>query len=233
MVKKIGIIGAMDEEIQHLLAAMSERSDHLIYGFTFYEGMIGQQSVVIVRSGIGKVNASVTAVLLVEKFEVDFVMNTGTAGGLDEGLAVGDVVIAQALVHHDVDVTGFGYQVGQMAGMPEVYYPDPQGIQALRQAARTLEIEPVVGLIASGDQFVNDPEEVAEIRGNFPTVRAVEMESAAIAQALYLLRIPFVIVRCISDAGDQKATLSFDEFLVLAGSVSAQIVLTFIDQVSE
>lgn len=226
---KIGLIGAMDEEIQILKEKLVDFQTIPIAQFTFYEGKIGHQNIVLVKSGIGKVNAALSVALLVHHFDVDFVINTGTAGGVDVGLKVGDVVLARSLIYHDVDVTGFGYRKGQMAGMPEEYYPHLEALTLAKEVCRSMDIEPILGQIASGDQFVNSPVSVKKIQDDFPKVRAVEMESAAIAQAANVLEIPYLIIRCISDTADSAAAITFDEFLVLAGGTSAGIVLGFIE----
>ncbi|MBG9979655.1 5'-methylthioadenosine/adenosylhomocysteine nucleosidase [Facklamia lactis] len=225
MYQKIGVIGAMEEEIRLLRQQMQEVVVTNKYQFVFYQGQLNQQNIVLVQSGIGKVNASLSVALLVELFNVDFVINTGTAGAVDPGLKVGDLVIAQSLIHHDVDVTAFGYKKGQMAGMPEQYYPDSQAIQITKEVARRQGLEPILAQIASADEFVNNQARIEMIRKEFPVVRAVEMESAAIAQACHVLEKPYLIIRCISDSADEEANMNFDEFLVLAGGISAKIVV--------
>lgn len=225
---KIGLIGAMKEEIRIIKENLVDLESFDIAQFTFFQGRLGSQKVVLVESGIGKVNAALSVALLVHHFEVDFVINTGSAGAADPGLKVGDIVIARSIVHHDVDVTGFGYKKGQMAGMPEEYFPHLEAITLAKKVCRLLGIEPVLGQIASGDQFVNDAAHVKNIRRDFPTVRAVEMESAAIAQAAYVLEVPCLIIRSISDAADSEAAITFDEFIILAAANSAQLVMSFI-----
>ena len=123
---KIGIIGAMEEEIRLIKANLSKLKEITHHQVTFYQGYLENREVILVQSGIGKVNATITTVLLVQQFNVDLIINTGTAGGVHKGLKVGDIVIADSLTYHDVDVTGFGYEKGQMAGMPALYYPDLQ-----------------------------------------------------------------------------------------------------------
>jgi len=118
---KIGLIGAMEEEIRLLKQALQQESEQVVAGYTFYQGQLSGQDVVLVQSGIGKVNAAMTVTLLKQLFDVDLVINTGSAGALGHGLKVGDVVVADQLRHHDADVTAFGYQIGQMAGMPAAY----------------------------------------------------------------------------------------------------------------
>lgn len=230
---KIGIIGAMEEEIRYLKEVIQEQEVIHYHNFEFTTGKLGQHAVVLILSGIGKVNATISALLLKEKFNVDVMINTGSAGGIDPALEVGDIVIAHSLVHHDVDVTGFGYEPGQMAGMPNVYYPNTQLMRAAQEACREMAIEPVIGQIASGDQFINSASKIATIATTFPTVRAAEMESAAIAQTAYVLGVPFVIIRAISDSANEEASMSFDQFILLAGKVSASLVTKLVESLPE
>ncbi|MBK0348188.1 5'-methylthioadenosine/adenosylhomocysteine nucleosidase [Aerococcaceae bacterium zg-ZJ1578] len=226
---KIGIIGAMEEEIRSLKLAIQESAEQVLYQQSFIVGKLGAHEVVLVQSGIGKVNASIITTLLVQHFAVDMIINTGTAGALHSGLKVGSVVIADRLSHHDVDVTGFGYEKGQMAGMPAYYYSDSDYLRVAKQACRLLDIEPALGLIVSGDAFVNHADKVKAIKADFPKALACEMESAAIAQTAHVLGVPFVIIRAISDSADEVATMSFDEFVIEAGRVSAQMVQRFVE----
>lgn len=228
---KIGIIGAMEEEIRYLKQVVTNQEVHSQFSFDFIKGNLGEHEVIIVQSGIGKVNATICVVLLKQLYNVDVIINTGSAGGVDPALQVGDVVIAHSLIHHDVDVTGFDYALGQMAGMPELYYPETQLVRLAQDVCRQLDIEPVIGQIASGDQFVNDSASIQRIRTAFPTVRAVEMESAAIAQAAYVMGIPFVIIRAISDSADEVAGITFDQFITLAGKQSASIVTLLVEAI--
>lgn len=221
---KIGIIGAMEEEIRVLRDAMSEVNMHQIHGMDIFEGTLNDQAIVLVQSGIGKVNATISVAILVERFQVTHVINTGTAGAIDPGLKVGDVVIAHSLAYHDVDLTAFGYAYGQMSRMPEQYYPNLDMVRTAQEVARTLNIEPIVGQIVSGDQFVNGKDLLERIHAKFPKARACEMESTAIAQACFVMKVPFAIIRCMSDQADGQANMSFDEFVVKAGQKSAILV---------
>lgn len=228
---KIGIIGAMEEEIRHLKSVIKNQETMTHYNFEFTTGEIGQHEVVLVLSGIGKVNATISALLLKEKFAVEVLINTGSAGAIDPALKVGNIVIAHSLVHHDVDVTGFGYEPGQMAGMPNVYYPNTELMRIAQEVCRGIDMEPIIGQIASGDQFINSSEKISAISKTFPTVRAAEMESAAIAQTAHVLGLPFVIIRAISDSADDEASVSFDQFILFAGKVSATIVTKLVEAI--
>ena len=180
---------------------------------------------VLVLSGIGKVNAAVSTSWVIHQFAPDCVINTGSAGGLGKGLKVGDVVIGETVAHHDVDVTAFGYVWGQVPQLPAVFASDSNLIRQAEKAAQVFDGAAVTqGLIVSGDRFVHSSEGVAEIRSHFPEVKAVEMEAAAIAQTCYQLEVPFVIIRAVSDSADEKADISFEEFLKTAAVSSAKMV---------
>lgn len=226
---KIGIIGAMEEEVVTLKAALTNPTETTIAGADFIEGTYGSHEIVLVRSGIGKVNAAITTTVLADHYQVDQIINTGSAGGIGKGLHIGDIVISQRLAYHDADVTAFGYEKGQMAGMPRYYEADEQLIEAIQQAAKESHLETKVGLIVSGDQFIHSDVEIQRIHEWFPEVLASEMEGAAIAQVAYQFNIPFVVIRAMSDTGDSEASVNFDDFIIEAGKKSAEMVLHFLD----
>lgn len=226
---KIGIIGAMAQEVEILQAALTDKTTWEQAGAKFYQGIIDDQEVIVVESGIGKVLASITTSLLIQKYDVDVIINTGSAGGIGQGLAVGDVVLSDQVAYHDVDVTGFGYEYGQLpAGMPLYYEASQELIQAFEQAAKEAELNTKTGLIVTGDTFVNSSEKVQEILSHFPQALACEMEGAAIAQTARQFKVPFIIIRAMSDTAEEEATQSFDEFIIEAGRRSAEMVLAYI-----
>ena len=226
---KFGIIAAMEEELKTLLLALEDKKEVVVLGKTYYEGRIGQHEVVLVQSGIGKVLSAMSVTILAETFEVDAIINTGSAGAVSEGLAIGDVVIADRLVYHDVDVTAFGYAYGQMAGQ-ELYFWADSDLMAKLQAVLAQEgQESHLGLIATGDSFIADPDRVAAIKHHFPEVLAVEMEGAAIAQAAQAAGKPFLVIRAMSDTAQGDANITFDEFILEAGKRSAQTLLALLE----
>lgn len=225
---KIGIIGAMDQEVKILKENLTEARSWERAGALFVSGSLGRHEVIVVRSGIGKVLSAVTTTLLIHQYGVNMVINTGSAGGIGKGLSVGDLVIADKLAYFDVDVTGFGYEPGQLPGMP-LYYESSDYLKAeMKKAAEKTGIKTQHGLIVTGDSFVNSPERVKEILVNFPEALACEMEGASIAQAAAQFNIPFLVVRAISDTADSEATQTFDEFIEEAGQRSAQMVIHFV-----
>lgn len=220
----IGLIGAMEEEIRELKRVITEQEVIDKYGIEFIKGQLEGKEVILVQSGIGKVNAAIIVTLLYQLFDVTHIINTGSAGALDSALDVGDIIIAHSLTYHDVDVTAFNYKPGQMAGMPELYYPDTQLIRTAQDVCRQMGIEPFLGQVVSGDQFISQQESKADILSKFPLARAAEMESTAIAQAAHVLNIPFVIIRAISDSANEEASVTFDQFILTAGKISATMV---------
>ena len=160
------------------------------------------------------------------------IINTGSAGGLDPNLNVGDVIISTDVRHHDVDVTAFGYEKGQLPANPAAFLPNEQLVEVAKKQAAKLGLNAVSGLICSGDAFINGADKIAQIRADFPQVAAVEMEAAAIAQVCHAMQIPFVIVRAISDVADKESHLSFDEFLPLAAEKSSEMVLEMLNNLS-
>ena len=224
-VQTIAVVGAMEQEIELLRESMANVK-HVSFGkFSAYEGELAGKRMVLVLSGIGKVNAAVSTSWVIHQFAPDCVINTGSAGGLGKGLKVGDVVIGETVAHHDVDVTAFGYVWGQVPQLPAVFVSDSNLIRQAEKAAQVFDGAAVTqGLIVSGDRFVHSSEGVAEIRSHFSDVKAVEMEAAAIAQTCHQLEVPFVIIRAVSDSADEKADISFEEFLKTAAVSSAKMV---------
>ncbi|WFE71935.1 5'-methylthioadenosine/S-adenosylhomocysteine nucleosidase [Halomonas sp. M1] len=224
--RRIGIIGAMAQEVNLLASQLenAERYEHA--GFVFYTGTRYGLEVVVLQSGIGKVNAAVGTAILLERHQPDAVINTGSAGGFATDLNIGDVIISDEVRHHDVDAVVFGYELGQVPGMPAAYQADKQLRDLARGAIAALgEVNVREGLIATGDAFMADPERVATTRAQFPTMLAVEMEGAAIAQTCHLYGCPFVVIRALSDIpGSGDNHLSFEQFLDIAADHSSRMV---------
>lgn len=227
----VAVIGAMEQEIELLKNSMENPVAETFGRFAVYRGTLGGKNMVLALSGIGKANAAAVTALVAGHFSPDCVINTGSAGGIGAGLKVGDVLIGTQVAHHDVDVTAFGYALGQVPQLPAVFESDAVLAEAAVAAAASFEGAAVRrGLIVSGDQFVNSSEKTAFIRQNFAGVLAVEMEAAAIAQTCFQLNVPFVVVRAVSDAADEKAGISFDEFLKTASVNSARMVMDIVSK---
>ena len=212
--KTIGIIGAMEVEVAILKEKMEDVRIIKKASMDFYEGILAGKKVVVVRSGIGKVNAGICAQILADVFSVDAIINTGIAGSLNKNINIGDIVLSSDVVQHDMDATGFGYRKGQIPQMPVFFFNADDNLRRLA-AEVCKEVNPDIqvfeGRIASGDQFVCDQDVKNRIVSEF-SAYATEMEGAAIAQACYLNSIPFLIVRAISDKADDSATVDYPAF---------------------
>lgn len=230
---KVGIIGAMEQEVALLREQIANRQTIQRAGCEIYIGQINSVNVALLKSGIGKVAAALGTTLLLEHCKPDVIINTGSAGGLAPTLNVGDIVVSEEVRYHDVDVTAFGYQPGQMAGCPEAFTANDKLVALAESCIEQLSLHAVRGLICSGDAFINGAEPLARIRTHFPTVAAVEMEAAAIAHVCHLFSTPFVVVRAISDVADQQSHISFDEFLLVAAKQSSLIVNAMLQALSK
>lgn len=226
---KIAIIGAMEEEVSLLRDHIEGRKQEIIAGCEYTTGLMHGAEVTLLRSGIGKVNAAMSTTILLEKYKPDCIINTGSAGGLNPSLNVGDIVISSEVRHHDVDVTAFGYEYGQVPQLPAAFFADEKLIAIAEAAAKEInEIQVVKGLIATGDSFMNDPAKVEWIQTKFNDLQAVEMEAAAIAQTAYQFKVPFVIIRSLSDIAGKESNISFDQYLDKAARHSAHLVMKMV-----
>lgn len=221
-----GIIGAMEEEVEILKSKMKVSEIVKKAAMEFYKGYLNDKQVVIVRSGIGKVNAGICTQILIDEFNVNRVINTGIAGSLHNSINIGDMVISTEVLQHDVDATGFGYQLGEIPRMGTLTFEaDFHMVEVARETCEKVnsEIQVFVGRIVSGDQFVSDKELKNKISNNFGGY-CTEMEGAAIGQAAYLNNIPFVIIRAISDKADDSATMDYPTFEKQAIAHSVKLV---------
>lgn len=223
----IGIIGAMDEEVADLKNVMLVEETVEFASMTFYKGMIVEKQVVIVRSGIGKVNAAVCAQILIDKFGVDIIINTGVAGSLNAKLDIGDMLISKDALHHDMDTSQFGDPLGMVPRMDVLAFPADERLMRLaKEVNETVnpDIRTYVGRVASGDQFISSAERKDFIVKNFDAACA-EMEGAAIAQVAYLNDVSYVIIRAISDKADNSAHEDYPVFLKRAIEHSVRLVI--------
>ncbi len=210
----LGIIGAMDEEISQIAELMTDVEETTIAEMTFKKGTIGGKEVVAVRSGIGKVNAAMCTQILATYFNVDSVINTGVAGSLRNEINIGDIVISTDALQHDMDATGFGYELGVIPRMKvSTFVADDRLAKLAKEACieANLGIGVHCGRVVSGDQFITDKATKQRLIDNFDGY-CTEMEGAAIAQAAYLNGIPFLIIRAISDKADDSANMDYSEF---------------------
>lgn len=227
----IAIIGAMDEEIALLLTKIEVQSDEMIANSRFIQGKLEGKEVVLLKSGIGKVNAAMATTILHERYQPTAVINTGSAGGLDTSLSIGDIVISDRVVHHDVDVTAFDYQYGQIPSMPLYFESDQNLINIVEKTIQSInQVNCKQGLIATGDSFIQKPEAVQKIREQFPDVIAAEMEAVAIAQVCHQYQTPFVVIRALSDIAGKESAQSFDQFIDQAARHAAELIIKVVKQ---
>ena len=234
MIHKIGIIGAMEEEVEALRGKMEDPQKTTRASMDFYSGRLNGMEAVIVRSGIGKVNAGICTQILADLFQVDAVINTGIAGSLKAEINIGDIVISTDALQHDMDATGFGYEPGIIPRMETSCFPADETLMAAAKAAceeAVPEIQVFTGRVVSGDQFISDRAVKDRISSLFHGM-CTEMEGAAIAQAAYLNGIPFVIIRAISDQADDSATMDYPAFERQAIAHSVALVENFVGRLS-
>jgi len=232
----IGIIGAMELELELLCDIMGDYETKTAGAFEFFVGKIERKDVVLLRCGIGKVNAAVGCALLIERFKPELIINTGSAGGVAPGQKFGDAVISTGLVYHDVDVTAFNYAPGQLPGQPQIFPVDEKLIKAAETAVDQLKKEKHLpgdinhcrGLIGSGDTFMHKPDRIADVCKTFSGIAALEMEGAAIAHCCKLFDVPVLVIRALSDIAGAQSPVSFDEFLPVASKHSAEIVMRIV-----
>lgn len=229
--KKYGIIAAMKEEMQEIENIMKETENKKIYELNFIEGKINNTKVVLVEAGIGKVNAARTTQILIQNFNIDAIINVGSAGSVNDELDIGDIVIGSKLVQHDFDLTAFGHPKGYISNVGQYVESDSVLIQKMKDTISKIqdtEFKIKIGIIASGDIFCNQLNLKEEIRTKF-NADAIEMESAAIAQVCKLDNIPFIIVRSISDKPNGNNQITFEQFLEKASKRCAKIIKEFLN----
>lgn len=210
----LGIIGAMDEEVDKLKESMEDVQIVKRANMEFNKGSIYGKDVVVVRSGIGKVNAGICAQILVDLYEADAIINTGIAGSLKTEINIGDIVLSADTVQHDMDAVAFGYPVGQIPRMDTLAFPADEKLIALaKECCERVnpEIDVFVGRVVSGDQFIADKKVKERLIENFEGY-CTEMEGAAIGQAAYLNNVPYVVIRAISDKADDSASVDYPTF---------------------
>ena len=227
----LGIIGAMEVEVKELREMMENPQAQTVAGMTFYQGTIKGKEVVVVRSGIGKVNAGICSQILVDRYNVEGIINTGIAGSLKNEINIGDIVLATVSVQHDVDATGFGYPIGEIPQMGIKEFPADEKLRELAEACSKKanpDIQVFCGRVASGDQFISSKEKKNWISENFDAY-CTEMEGAAIAQAAYLNNIPYLVVRAISDKADDSANMDYSEFEAKAVENSVRLMAAMLE----
>lgn len=227
---RIGIIVAMQEELEEIINIMEKIEEKEIYGIFYIDGIIEGKEVIVVKSGVGKVNAARTTQILIDKLNVKVIINVGSAGALNPILNIGDIVIAEKLIQHDFDITAFNHKKGYITGVGDYIYCDNDLIKKFKEAKKNIDDNAYnikIGTIASGDIFCTDATMKQNIHNKF-NADCVEMEGAAIAQVCYLDKIPFIVIRSISDTPNGNNAIVFDEFVKFASKKCAEILKEFL-----
>ena len=223
----LGIIGAMDEEVAKIKEEMTEVTVVTAAGMDFYQGKLGGRAAVVVRSGIGKVNAGMCSQILVDRFGISAIINTGIAGSLRNEINIGDIVLSTDAVQHDMDASGFGYAKGQIPRVDTFSFPADEELRKLAMECNKQvnpDIQAFAGRVVSGDQFISDKEKKRWLIETFDA-SCTEMEGAAIAQAAYLNGIPYLVIRAISDKADDSAGMDYAVFEEKAIEHSVRLLL--------
>ncbi|MBO5373166.1 MAG: 5'-methylthioadenosine/adenosylhomocysteine nucleosidase [Lachnospiraceae bacterium] len=223
----LGIIGAMDQEVAKLKEVMTDVKVHEIASLQFYEGKLNGADAVVVKAGIGKVNAACCTQNLIDHFDVKWVVNTGIAGSLQAKIDIGDVVLATDAVEHDMEVAVFGYEPGHVPGMEVLAFPMDEKLRKIAKESCE-KVNPDIhvheGRVVTGDQFISSKEKKQWLTDTFAGYCA-EMEGAAIAHAAYLNKVPCLIVRAISDKADDSAEMDYPTFEAKAIEHSVNLMI--------
>lgn len=232
---KIGIIAAMQLELDGFLSVLENRKEINYEKFRYYTGSIAEHRIILMLCGVGKVNAAVGTALLIDKLHPDYIINTGVAGGFSDKLNLGDIVVSSEVSHHDADITVFNYQHGQIPDMPAAFGADDLlGNLAMESLPAGSESGIYRGKIISGDSFIHNDAQIAEIRKNFPDIAAVEMEGSAIAQTCYLFSVPFVVIRSISDlVFKQESHSDYQEHKRHAADLSVKLIINLLEKLGK
>ena len=226
----IGIIGAMQPEVEALIASLTEIEIETVSGITFHTGNLFGKRVAIAKCGIGKVFAAICAEIMILKYSPELIVNTGVGGALASGISTGDIVIASDLCQHDMDTSAIGDPKGLVSGINVIYFEaDKRAGEILLSTANQLGLNARLGRIASGDKFVASKEEKDRIISDF-SAHACEMEGCAIAQTAFVNNIPFAVVRAISDSADGEATMDYPTFLPIAARNSTNLTLALVEK---
>lgn len=229
--EKVGIVLAMKEELESLRKYLKNEEKMNIFNLEFYSGMIGNTNCVLVECGVGKVNAARTTQVLIDNLKVDTIINIGVAGGISDDLKIGDIVIGEKLVQHDFDITSFGHEKGYISGVGKYLNSDEKLINRVEKVAKDNNFQKfniLKGVIASGDIFCTDKKMTEKIHQKFNAL-CVEMEGASIAQVCFLCKIPFIVLRSISDTPNGNNTIDFNEFLNQSSDIVAKLLLKVLE----
>lgn len=230
MERYIGIITAMQEEMQEIKLKMELVEEEKYKDIIFYKGTISNRRCILVKCGVGKVNSARTAQLLIDKYNVSEIINVGSAGGIKENIEYGDIVIGKELVQHDFDITAFGHEKGYITDIGKKFYSDENLINKAYEVMKQMNNKDYtihIGNIASGDVFLTNLKEAKYLVEEFNS-DCVEMEGSAIAQVCYLEKVPFICIRSISDTPNGNNNIEFDKYLQMASKRCAEFLAQFL-----
>ncbi len=225
----IGIIGAMDIEVESIKSFLTGKKETNISGIDFVSGKYDSKEVVVAKCGPGKVFAGLCAEAMILKYAPELIINIGVAGALDKSLKMGEIVIADAVCQYDVDTSAVGDPVGMISDIDTIKFPaDTQAIFELQESVKSCKINYCIGTIASGDQFVADDEKKQFISRTFGA-KSCEMEGGAVGHVCYVNNVPFAVLRAMSDQADGKAAMSYSEFKKSAAKNSTKVIKKFLE----
>ncbi|CAL4326274.1 5'-methylthioadenosine/adenosylhomocysteine nucleosidase [Buchnera aphidicola] len=228
---KIGIIGAVKKEVEMLKKIIHSFTPKNVKNYTIYEGTSTNNKIFLIQSGIGKVCASISTMNLIHLCNPDVIINSGSAGSLTSSLKIGDIIIPKETCYYDVDLTNFGYKIGQIPQYPKKFLINKIMFNSFKKQNTTIDhLNIMMGLIVSGDSFIRKN---MLIKNNFPSAIAVDMESTAIAQVCHKFTIPLIVVKSISDLSDNNATINFKKNLSIASLRSAEFVKIILENFME
>lgn len=219
----IGVIGAIDQEIKVFKKIINYKKIKIIGKFQIYIGKLQKNNIFLIKSGIGKVSASIASMLLIHFFKPNIIINIGSAGGLHDKLKIGDIIIPNQLCYYDVNLTQFGYCIGQIPNYPIRFNINKKLYNILKETAIKFRFKFVTGLLVTGDSFVSGDDLINKVKFQFSSAIAVEMESAAIAQVCYQFHTPLIIIKSISDLSNKQAALNFKKNIFIASLQSSNL----------
>lgn len=226
----VGIIGAMEPEVESIIASLWNRRSETVSGITFHSGSFGGKQVVVAKCGIGKVFAAICAQTMILNYSPDLIINTGVGGALTSGITTGDIVVASDLCQHDMDTSAIGDPKGLVSGINVIYFDaDKRACEILLDSAKKQGLTAHLGRIASGDKFIASREDKDRIIADF-SASACEMEGCAVAQVAFVNNTPFAVVRAISDSADGEATMDYPTFLPIAARNSTNLTFALIEK---
>ncbi|MDW7667513.1 MAG: 5'-methylthioadenosine/adenosylhomocysteine nucleosidase [Bacillota bacterium] len=227
---RIGIIGAMDEEIHLLIKKLHKNKTKRIGIFNFFICDIEDMEIIIAKSGIGKVNSALVTQLMISNFSPDYMINTGIAGGISKDVNVLDIIIASETMQYDVDVRNFGYKLGEIPQMEKyIFDTDKKLLEYAKQSVNGSD-EFKVGRIISGDKFISEKSTKLFLEREFSALCA-DMESGSIGQVCYINKVPYIAIRCISDNADESSSINYEEFKIEAAKKSADLIMKMINKI--